>query len=156
MTEEERAAEDAYPKEKKKLKFMQKYYHKGAFYVDDDSVRSKDDVRKRDADGATLEDKFNKEMLPAVMQVKNFGRAGRYGFFAIEPRDVESVVLMPVCSRYVFPFIIHSTKYTHLADQDTSSRDSLWARNDGIREKYKSHLGGMKEIDGSTKRRRKE
>ncbi|RLN87059.1 hypothetical protein BBJ28_00017372 [Nothophytophthora sp. Chile5] len=66
------------PKEKKKLKFMQKYYHKGAFYVDDDSVRSKDDVRKRDASDATLEDKFNKEMLPEVMQVKNFGRAGRY------------------------------------------------------------------------------
>ncbi|KAE8910300.1 hypothetical protein PF005_g1393 [Phytophthora fragariae] len=130
MTAEERAAEDAKlkknkPKEKKKLKFMQKYYHKGAFYVDDDSIRSKDDVRKRDADGATLEDKFNNEMLPAVMQVKNFGRAGR-------------------------------TKYTHLADQDTSNRDSLWARNDGIREKYKTHLGGMKEIDGSTKRRRKE
>ncbi|KAH7479302.1 hypothetical protein KRP22_010654 [Phytophthora ramorum] len=130
LTEEERAAEDAKlkknePKEKKKLRFMQKYYHKGAFYVDDDSIRSKDDVRKRDATEATLEDKFNKEMLPAVMQVKNFGRAGR-------------------------------TKYTHLADQDTSSRDSLWARNDGIREKYKSHLGGMKDIDGSTKRRRKE
>eukprot|EP00644_Phytophthora_capsici_P000229 jgi/Phyca11/525599/estExt2_fgenesh1_pm.C_PHYCAscaffold_40140 len=113
------------PKEKKKLKFMQKYYHKGAFYVDDDSIRTKDDVRKRDATEATLEDKFNKEMLPAVMQVKNFGRAGR-------------------------------TKYTHLADQDTSSRESLWACNDGIREKYKSHLSGMKEIDGSAKRRRKE
>ena len=67
------------PKQKQKLKFMQKYYHKGAFYVDDDSVRSKDDVRKRDATEATLEDKFNKEMLPTVMQVKNFGRAGRYG-----------------------------------------------------------------------------
>ncbi|OWZ22920.1 Microfibrillar-associated protein 1 [Phytophthora megakarya] len=82
MTEEERAAEDAKlkknePKEKKKLKFMQKYYHKGAFYVDDDSIRTKDDVRKRDATEATLEDKFNREMLPAVMQVKNFGRAGR-------------------------------------------------------------------------------
>ncbi|KAG1700108.1 hypothetical protein DVH05_011920 [Phytophthora capsici] len=130
MTEEERAAEDAKlkksePKEKKKLKFMQKYYHKGAFYVDDDSIRTKDDVRKRDATEATLEDKFNKEMLPTVMQVKNFGRAGR-------------------------------TKYTHLADQDTSSRESLWACNDGIREKYKSHLSGMKEIDGSAKRRRKE
>uniref|UniRef100_A0AAV1VLI5 Micro-fibrillar-associated protein 1 C-terminal domain-containing protein n=1 Tax=Peronospora matthiolae TaxID=2874970 RepID=A0AAV1VLI5_9STRA len=130
MSEEERAAEDAKlkknePKEKKKLKFMQKYYHKGAFYVDDDSIRAKDDVRKRDATDATLEDKFNKEMLPAVMQVKNFGRAGR-------------------------------TKYTHLVDQDTSSRDSLWARDDGIREKYKSRLGGMKDIDRSMKRRRKE
>ncbi|KAF4320473.1 hypothetical protein BBO99_00002614 [Phytophthora kernoviae] len=130
MTEEERTAEDAKlkknePKEKKKLKFMQKYYHKGAFYVDDDSIHTKDDVRNREATEATLEDKFNREMLPTVMQVKNFGRAGR-------------------------------TKYTHLADQDTSGRDSLWGRKDGIREKYKSHLGGMKDIDGSTKRRRKE
>lgn len=66
------------PKEKKQLKFMQKYYHKGAFYMDDSSVRDKEDVRKRDASEATLEDKFNKEMLPQVMQVKNFGRAGRY------------------------------------------------------------------------------
>ncbi|TDH64876.1 uncharacterized protein CCR75_007340 [Bremia lactucae] len=130
MTEEERAAEDAKlkknePKEKKKLKFMQKYYHKGAFYVDDDSISSKNDVRKRDASEATLEDKFDKEMLPTVMQVKNFGRAGR-------------------------------TKYTHLADQDTSCRDSLWARNDDIRNKYESRLSGMKNIEGSNKRRRKE
>jgi microfibrillar-associated protein 1 len=65
------------PKEKQQWKFMQKYYHKGVFYMDESSVREKEDVRKRDASGATLEDKFNKEMLPQVMQVKNFGRAGR-------------------------------------------------------------------------------
>lgn len=62
---------------------MQKYYHKGAFYMDESSVREKQDVRKRDASGATLEDKFNKELLPQVMQVKNFGRAGRYGSQAV-------------------------------------------------------------------------
>ncbi|KAF1332117.1 Microfibrillar-associated protein 1, partial [Globisporangium splendens] len=114
MTEEERQAEDKYvdvhvllrddfkrnvPKEKSKWKFMQKYHHKGVFYVDETSIRDKDDVRNRDIAGATLEDKFNKEMLPKVMQVKNFGRAGQ-------------------------------SKYTHLADQDTSRKDSLWARND--------------------------
>lgn len=65
------------PKEKQKWKFMQKYHHKGVFYVDETSVRDKDDVRNRDVAGATLEDKFNKEMLPKVMQVKNFGRAGQ-------------------------------------------------------------------------------
>lgn len=65
------------PKEKAKWKFMQKYHHKGVFYVDETSIRDKDDVRKRDVSGATLEDKFNKEMLPKVMQVKNFGRAGQ-------------------------------------------------------------------------------
>ncbi|KAL0587472.1 hypothetical protein ABG067_002768 [Albugo candida] len=83
LTEEERQAEDRKlkknePKEKKKWKFLQKYYHKGAFYVDDDSVQKNEDVRKRDTSGATLEDKHNKEILPIVMQVKNFGRAGRY------------------------------------------------------------------------------
>lgn len=64
---------------------MQKYYHKGVFYMDDASVRDKEDVRRREATGATLEDKFNKEMLPAVMQVKNFGRSGQYElcFFSI-------------------------------------------------------------------------
>jgi len=44
---------------------------------------------KRDFSGATLEDQFDKTVLPKVMQVKNFGRSGR-------------------------------TKYTHLADQDTT------------------------------------
>ncbi|RLN63153.1 hypothetical protein BBJ28_00016180 [Nothophytophthora sp. Chile5] len=145
------------PKEKKKLKFMQKYYHKGAFYVDDDSVRSKDDVRKRDASDATLEDKFNKEMLPEVMQVKNFGRAGRYACsFVMLALPCYLPVACPHTNVRRFEHVYNSTKYTHLADQDTSSRDSLWARNDGIREKYKSRLGGMKDIDGSTKRRRKE
>jgi microfibrillar-associated protein 1 len=65
------------PKEKTKLKFLQKYHHKGAFYMDDASVQDKDDVRRREATGATLEDKFNKEVLPSVMQVKNFGKSGR-------------------------------------------------------------------------------
>ena len=50
-----------------------------------------EDVYKRDVTAPTLEDHFDKLVLPKVMQVKNFGRAGR-------------------------------TKYTHLADQDTSVR----------------------------------
>jgi microfibrillar-associated protein 1 len=57
------------PKEKSKWKYMQKYYHKGAFYLDDDSVREATDVRLRSTDAPTLEDKFNKEALPKVMQV---------------------------------------------------------------------------------------
>ncbi|TMW68825.1 hypothetical protein Poli38472_006293 [Pythium oligandrum] len=130
MTEEERKAEDEKlkknaPKEKSKWKFMQKYYHKGAFYMDDTSVREKEDVRKRDASGATLEDNFNKEMMPSVMQVKNFGKSGR-------------------------------TKYTHLAAEDTSKKDSLWGRNDAIREKFRSRLSGTRDLDtaGASKKRK--
>ena len=88
----------------RELKFMQKYYHKGAFYMDDDSLRKdknvaavKDDVRERDYDAATGEDQFDFAALPKVLQVKKFGRTGR-------------------------------TKYTHMKDQDTSDKDSLFAQ----------------------------
>lgn len=128
MTDEERQAEDEklkknQPKEKAKLKFLQKYYHKGAFYMDEGSIRDKADVRLREASGATLEDKFNKDVLPAVLQVKNFGKAGR-------------------------------TKYTHLAAEDTSRKDSFWGRNDAVREKFSSRLSGTRELDAPSKKRK--
>lgn len=132
MTAEERLAEDTKlgkfrEKEKKKWKYLQKYYHKGVFYMDDKSTgkeqvgttvqaststntsstdyygpsgtlteqekeaarkaaEKKLDARLRDYSGATLEDTYNREALPAVLQVKKFGMRGR-------------------------------TKYTHLVDQ---------------------------------------
>lgn len=78
LTEEERRAEQrSNPKvvtnkaAKGKYKFLQKYYHRGVFYLDED-----DTVLKRDFSAPTLEDHFNKTILPKVMQVKNFGRSG--------------------------------------------------------------------------------
>lgn len=127
MTEEERAV---YFKQNPKLvtnknvkgkyKFLQKYYHRGAFYIDEDS-----DVFKRDFAQPTLEDKFDKTILPKVMQVKNFGMAGR-------------------------------TKYTHLMDQDTSSKqteENPWAGQ----EKFISGKGGgTKQVfDKPTAKKRK-
>ena len=98
MTEAERDAEDrrlgvgVYAKqggkgEKAKWKFMQKYYHKGAFYMDEESVARPDDVRRRAADEATGEDKFNRAALPSVMQVKNFGRAGQTKYTHLLDQD---------------------------------------------------------------------
>lgn len=121
MTAAERAADDrrlaalglkVFEKEKTKIKFMQKYYHKGAFYMDEESMDA-DDVRKRNYNEATLEDKFNKAALPKVMQVKKFGKIG-------------------------------NTKYTHLKDQDTTSRDSPWmdSNNDLLR-KMEAKKGGI-------------
>ena len=80
MTEEERRAELRMnprvvinKQTKRRYKFLQKYYHRaGAFYLD-----TEDEVCKQDFAQPTLEDHFNKTVLPKVMQVKNFGRSGR-------------------------------------------------------------------------------
>jgi hypothetical protein len=54
---------------------------RGAFFQtaadDERGTVGGDAIYARDFTGATGEDKFDKEALPAVMQVKNFGRAGR-------------------------------------------------------------------------------
>ncbi|KAH9117877.1 hypothetical protein LEN26_012382 [Aphanomyces euteiches] len=97
MTDEEREKEDLAlgklkEKEKKKWKFLQKYYHKGAFYVDDKSIKSENDVRRREADEPTLEDKLNRENLPAIMQVKNFGKSGRTKYTHLTDQDTTDFI----------------------------------------------------------------
>uniref|UniRef100_A0A182ZZQ6 MFAP1 domain-containing protein n=1 Tax=Echinostoma caproni TaxID=27848 RepID=A0A182ZZQ6_9TREM len=68
---------------KGKYKFLQKYYHRGAFFVS--SVE--DQVFQQDFAQPTLEDHFDKTKLPTVMQVKNFGRAGRTKYTHLVDQD---------------------------------------------------------------------
>lgn len=89
LTEEERQTElIKNPKvvtnkaEKGKMKFMQKYFHRGAFYLDRDEK-----VLKRNVMEPTLEDHHDKAVLPKVMQVKNFGRAGRTKYTHLVDQD---------------------------------------------------------------------
>ncbi|KAM3625076.1 uncharacterized protein V6R79_006519 [Siganus canaliculatus] len=92
LTEEERRAElrnsgkvVTNKASKGKYKFLQKYYHRGAFFMD-----MEDDVYKRDFSAPTLEDHFNKTILPKVMQVKNFGRSGRTKYTHLVDQDTTS------------------------------------------------------------------
>lgn len=123
MTEEERREwERKNPKttdskvNKQKWRFMQKYYHKGAFFQDDADdpagTARADKIYTRDFSKPTGEDNMDKTILPKVMQVKHFGRSGR-------------------------------TKWTHLVNEDTTSWDNPWANNDTLRAKYNSKMAGM-------------
>ena len=67
---------------KGKFKFMQKYYHKGSFFME-----KEEQVYKRDFSSATLEDHFDKSVLPKVMQVKHFGRSGRTKYTHLMDQD---------------------------------------------------------------------
>lgn len=72
---------------KAKWKFLQKYYHKGAFYMDTSSVKTGADVRAKDYSAPTAEDKIDKERLPQIMQVKNFGKKGRTKYTHLVDQD---------------------------------------------------------------------
>lgn len=89
MTEEERRQElRLNPKTitnkaaKGKYKYLQKYYHRGAFFID-----VHNSSLQRDYSGPTLEDHFDKTVLPKVMQVKNFGRSGRTKYTHLVDQD---------------------------------------------------------------------
>ena len=113
-------------KNKKQRSFLQKYYHKGAFYMDEDSIKDKDDVRLKDYDEATGDDKFNKKALPKILQKRNFGKKNQ-------------------------------TKYTHLADQDTTSKDDLWAQQPrDIQRRSKQKMAGVHgHLDNAGRKRKK-
>ncbi|KAF5183740.1 Microfibrillar-associated protein [Thalictrum thalictroides] len=62
-------------KSKQNWRFMQKYYHKGAFFQSYTDVGT-DDIYDRDFSAPTGDDKMNRTLLPKVMQLKHFGRIG--------------------------------------------------------------------------------
>jgi microfibrillar-associated protein 1 len=71
-------------KDKKYMKYLQKYYHKGAFFHE--NIRDLEKTHEWTA--ATGEDKWiDRTMLPKVMQVKNFGRAGRTKYTHLKNED---------------------------------------------------------------------
>lgn len=99
MTDEERYKEDVaagrYKKPGEKngqdeISYMQRYHHRGAFYMDEDTLRDKDDVRHRAAEysrAATGEDKFDRRSMPKIMQVKRPGFANQTRYKGLKHED---------------------------------------------------------------------
>jgi len=58
-------------KERQTQKFLQRYFHKGVFFQDDDELVEKLKVR---AAAPTMDDKFDRSVLPEIMQTKYFGK----------------------------------------------------------------------------------
>lgn len=104
------------------MRFMQKYYHEGAFYRGGDEG---DILEGRDFTAPTEADAVDKTALPEVMQKvrRGFGLAG------------------------------HS-RYTHLADQDTSKKDDLWFQDKKLANKYKHKMSGTRAVSENKRRRR--
>ena len=115
-----RARESRDAKPKSQQAFLQKYYHKGAFFMDRD-----EDIYKRDYSAPTIDEIQHRENLPKVLQVKNFGLSGR-------------------------------TKWTHLANEDTTSVDggAAWSERNEVNKRMLSKLGGMNDNPEATKKRR--
>ncbi|OJT11176.1 hypothetical protein TRAPUB_12310 [Trametes pubescens] len=87
LPEEQRLKEDLERAEKLRAekpkgaqKFLQKYWHKGAFHQDDEVLR------KHDYTEAT-ESTMDISMLPKVMQVKNFGKRSRTKYTHLLDQD---------------------------------------------------------------------
>ncbi|ELW52334.1 Microfibrillar-associated protein 1 [Tupaia chinensis] len=70
---------------KGKCRFLQKYYHWGTLFMD-----KEEDVYKRDFSVPTLEDHFDKIVLPKVIQVKNFVCSGWTKYTHLVDQDTTS------------------------------------------------------------------
>jgi microfibrillar-associated protein 1 len=94
MDEAEREEEDYKRKQEKEdekektrgqMEFMQKYYHKGGFFQDEE-------ILKRDYNVATAEEHKNKEVLPKSLQIRTgeLGRAGRTKWTHLTAEDTSN------------------------------------------------------------------
>lgn len=124
MTEEERREDDRrldalQPKKETSSKygFMQKYYHKGAFFQDL-AASGEESLYLRDVNVPVGEDAVDKKLLPQPMRLRRgqFGKAGQ-------------------------------VKHTHLADVDTTDYTAAWYQSTSLQKKTRSKMAGYKGED---------
>lgn len=117
MTDEERMKDDERldaknPKreEAKQFNFLQKYYHRGTFFQDK-ATSGEEPLYNRDYHEPLEEEKFDKTLLPAAMQVRRglFGKKGQ-------------------------------VKHTHLTDVDTTDMSAAWSHHSKQVQRYQEKM----------------
>merc|ERR1719382_1900069 len=123
MTEEERMIDDKKLDEEANLRdevkgfnFLQKYYHRGGFFQDK-AREGEEPLYLRDYHEPLEEEKFDKSMLPAAMQLRR-GQFGKKG----------------------------QVKHTHLTDVDTTDKTAAWAQNSKLVQRYQEKMAGAKGV----------
>ena len=93
LSKEEREREDSeYIAQQKEDKdgrgeagFMKKYYHKGAFFMDDENTKK---LAERDIMGKAFQDDIDKSTLPEYMRIRDLNKLGKTG--GTKYRDLRS------------------------------------------------------------------
>jgi microfibrillar-associated protein 1 len=126
MTDSQVVAEDQQMGKGKKTRaqmvFMQKYHHKGAFFMENDEAN----LHK--------ESLYNRDTNEALESDRNTARQAQGG-----PYDGSKVFEV---RRGQFGKM-GQTKWTHLTNEDTTKLDSPWMQDDQIRRKFIGKSGGM-------------
>ena len=99
---------------KSKIKYLQKYYHKGAFFQDE-AYNNSEHIYNRDFNLPTWEDSIDRSNVPAIME-KRRGNLFKKG----------------------------QSKYTHLTNEDTTNFDPDFRIPDNINNNILKKIGGYK------------
>lgn len=96
-------------------KYQQKYFHRGAYYMDEDEF-AEDDVRRRAKEyeqGVTesARSRGDTRNLPKVMQVKQFGRANQSRYQGLAKEDSSTKE-----SSTLLPLVVHRKKQKNTTD----------------------------------------
>lgn len=114
---------------------------------------------KRDFSAPTLEDHFNKTILPKVMQVSFVTTPEAHSDLNRYFINASVVIIAQIYSPPQVKNFGRSgrTKYTHLVDQDTTSFDSAWAQESAQNSKFfKQKAAGVRDVfDRPTVKKRK-
>eukprot|EP00900_Chrysochromulina_parva_P027673 jgi/Chrpa1/953/Chrysochromulina_OHIO_Genome00013378-RA len=156
LTDEQRAEEDATfragkanaHEEKAQWKFLQKYYHKGAYFQDEDE---KGDARlgpvlMRDYGHATGKDAIgDKAAMPAPMQVKNFGFRSQVKWTHLSNEDTSGFSRKGASSggRSTAPAGT-GPSLQDLVAQHGATPTPLWAEEKQLQQKAQSKQAGLK------------